>query len=170
MKKLCNQALISEEIVDILMSYPVRKDGKLAKVQLCIMLMAQGGLRYREVQEIPIEQLLSGEIRITSPLTHKKIELNMPEVKAFMIEHGLDGMQSEKIFANLNQVSMNNQLRQLCKDCFIESPVMLNTLRRFHVTDFVENASVNPLAEILGHSSLSLTERYGNQFNHDRTI
>lgn len=132
---------ITMEDFETLMSYPVRKGGKLAKTQLCIILMCKGGLRYREVQEIPMEQLLSGEIRITSPLTHKEIELNMPELKAFMVEHGLDGMQSEKVFVNLNQVSMNSQLRQLCKDCFIESPVMLNSLRRFHRTHFVKNAS-----------------------------
>lgn len=155
MKKLSNQALISEEIVDILMSYPVRKGGTFAKVQLCALLMCKGGLRYQEVQEVSMEQLLSGEIRITSPLTHKEIELNMPELKAFMVEHGLDGMQSEKIFANLNQASMNNQLRQLCNDCFIESPIKLNSLRRFHITRSMKNAMANPKSEILGHSSLS---------------
>ena len=146
-----------------LMSYPVRKGGTFAKVQLCALLMCKGGLRYQEVQEIPMEQLLSGEIRITNPLTHKKIEQHMPEVKAFMVENGIEGMPSEKIFANLNHVSMNNQLRQLCKDCFIESPFMLNTLRRFHRIHFVKNASANPIAEILGHSSFSQTEKYMNQ-------
>lgn len=135
------------EDFETLMSYPVRKGGTFAKVQLCALLMCKGGLRYGKIQEIPMEQLLSGEIRITSPLTHKKIELSMPELRAFMVENGIGGMPSEKIFSNLNQVSMNCQLRQLCKDCFIESPIMLNTLRRFHRTHFVKNASANRIAD-----------------------
>lgn len=146
--------IITMEEFETFITYPVRKGGTFAKVQLCALLMCKGGLRYREVQEIPVEQLLSGEIRITSPLTHKKIELSMPELKAFMVENGIGGMPSEKIFSNLKRVYMNCQLRQLCKDCFIESPFLLNSLRRFHRTHFVKNASENPISEILVHSSL----------------
>lgn len=106
-------------------------------VQLCILLIGRCGLHYREIQEIPMSQLSSGLIKIESPLTYEKIQLNLPDVKKYVAEHRFPYRPSQKIFLGFNQIRMNKELQKFCRMFYMKRTITLSMLWKYYELNYL---------------------------------